>query len=179
MENENFANLRNLTIGRITRLNLPENFWNWISHRGCTKGKNSNFLYYKIFSINAFVKGHTCIKYKCSIRRIVETDCVFAATKHFSSRVINGIARYFMRLLLQACSQTDTNVSLVSTYSRCRPIKYWGCASGKCLPLLRQIDWCLKKLVRREIYQVLFKFRSIILRSNTVKVQNWALRTRA
>lgn len=81
-------------------------------HRDCTKGKNSNFLlYYKISSINAFVKGRTCIKYKCSIRRIVETDCVFMATKHFSSRVINGIARYFMRLLLQACSQTDTNVS--------------------------------------------------------------------
>lgn len=65
-----------------------------------------------------------------------------------------------MRLLLQACSQTDTDVSLVPTCGRCRPIKYWGCASGKCLLLLRRIDRCLKKLVRREKYQVLFKFRS-------------------
>lgn len=148
LKNENFANLRNLTIGCITRLNLPENFWNWISHRDRTKGKTRIFflLYYKISSINAYVKGRKCIKYKRSIRRIVETDCMFAVTKHFSSRVINGIARYFMRLLLQACSQTDTNVSF-PTCGRCRPIKYWGCASGKCLLLLRRIDRCFKKLV--------------------------------
>lgn len=57
------------------------------------------------------------------MRRIVETDCVLAVTKHFSSRVINGIARYFMRLLLQARSQTDTAVSF-PTYNRCEPIKY-------------------------------------------------------
>lgn len=58
------------------------------------------------------------------MRRIVETDCAFTATKHFSSRVINGIARYFMRLLLRACSQTDTEHFIPNAVRRIRLIKY-------------------------------------------------------
>lgn len=106
------------------------------------------------------IKELTCIKYKRSMRRIVETDCVLAATKHLSSRVINGIARYFMRFLLQACSQTDTGVSF-STCGRCGPIKYRDPHQRVIFTLFRQIDTSKSQLTSRKKYRALFKFRSI------------------
>lgn len=111
--------------------------------------------------LHARVKGRTCIKYKRPMR-IVETDCALAATKHFSSRVINGIARYFMRLLLRVCSQTDRGVSF-SMRGRCEPIKYRdGAPTGNIyLAEERRTRRGSKKSVNVAKYQALFKVLSI------------------
>lgn len=81
-------------------------------------------LYYKISIVNAAcVKKRTCIKYKHSMRRIVETDCL--RPQSISRLVLLMASLDILRdsFYKPPCSHTDTGV-LFSAYSRCESIKY-------------------------------------------------------
>jgi len=78
--------LRNLEIGSAIGSSWIFQKFDDISWRPFREANSifQRYIIYKISSVNAAcVKERTCIKYKHSMRRIVETDCVARGHKAF------------------------------------------------------------------------------------------------